>query len=65
MADKEDPKVDVKLKDLVEKDRTDRITECEAEIQAVLKKHNCNLSTLQEWLNGQPGKVMIRVLSNI
>ena len=61
MAD--DPKVDVKQ--LVEKDRVDRITDCEAEIQAVLKKFNCNLSTLQEWVNGQPGKVVIRVLSNI
>lgn len=55
----------VDVKKLVEKDRVDRIIACEGEIQGVLKKHNCNLSTIQEWVNGQPGKVLIRVLSNV
>ena len=53
----------VDIKAVVEKDRADRIAACEADIHAILKKYNCNLSTLQEFVNGQPGKMVVRIVS--
>ena len=54
-------KEDLDIQRLVEEDKQRRSSLCEKEINDILKKYNCSLSTLQVFINGRPGDIQVRV----
>lgn len=44
---------------LYQQAKAQRAAACQAEINAALKRHNCKIDIVQQWLNGQSGPMNI------
>lgn len=52
---------DPNIKQLIAQDKLERERKCEEELAAIFKKYECEFHTIQEYIDGRPGPIIIKI----